>query len=340
MRARATATTIAIAALALMVAATTILLTLSSAGWSLTALPRVDSRSGLGVAAHGIDHSFHTVHPQAYDGQFYWAIAIDPLATGRLHELVDKPSYRYGHPLYGWLGWLFSAGQADAVPAALAGIGFFALVAGAALASALGGGWGWEGLFVALNPGLISGADNDLAEPLAAALLLGVFAARSRQRSLLTWLCLAALPLAKEPLIVVIPALTGWELVHRRRRAAFLLITSALPPLAWWTFARFRLNAWFTTGDTALGTPFKGWLHAFQPTTTGVALALVFAMIAAGFIRAVRQVPNPLAVTYVALAILALCLADNATATFTTAMRNTSFLIVLLPFVLVARHRA
>ena len=53
----------------------------------------------MGAAARTVDPHFHTVHPGAYDGQFYWGIAIDPLATGDVHRSFDNASYRYGHPL-------------------------------------------------------------------------------------------------------------------------------------------------------------------------------------------------------------------------------------------------
>src|SRR5262245_42999940 len=105
---------------ALLLGAVTMAATLRSVDWSLTALPRVDSTTGMGAAARSIDPGFRTVHPGAYDGQFYWGIAIDPIGTGDVHDSFDNAAYRYGHPLFGWLGWVFSAGQAGAVPAVLA----------------------------------------------------------------------------------------------------------------------------------------------------------------------------------------------------------------------------
>jgi hypothetical protein len=78
--------------------------TLRGAAWSLSALPRVDSTTMLGADARALDPGFHTVASGAYDGQFYWGVAVDPLATGSAHRAFDKASYRYGHPLYGWLG--------------------------------------------------------------------------------------------------------------------------------------------------------------------------------------------------------------------------------------------
>src|SRR5205814_4996314 len=67
-------------------------------GWSLTALPRVDAHTGMGEAAKARDPHFHTVQNDAYDGQFYWGIAVDPIASGDVHQAFDKPTYRYGHP--------------------------------------------------------------------------------------------------------------------------------------------------------------------------------------------------------------------------------------------------
>lgn len=327
--------------LALLVAVIAMVATLRPAGWSLSALPRVDSKTGMGAAARALDPSFRTVHPGAYDGQFYWGIAIDPLATGTLNRAFDKPSYRYGHPLYGWLGWLLSAGRARAVPAALAAIGFVSLFAAAVAAAVLGlgrGRSGWEGLFVALNPGLISSAVNDLAEPLAAALLLGALVALVRRRWAPAWVCLALLPLAKEPLIVVPLAVVLWELGQRRRRFAAGIATAVIPALLWWTYARIHLGAWFTSGDSALGMPLSGWRsavlgHGRSGDISLTVLVAFLVLLVLGGLRALRA-RGPVELSYLALATLAVCLAPNATAAFTTATRNTAFLLVLLPFVI------
>jgi hypothetical protein len=300
--------------------------------------------------ARAVDPGFHTVHPGAYDGQFYWGIAVDPLATGRAHKAFDKASYRYGHPLYGWLGWLVSAGRARAVPVALALVGLGSLFAAAAIAAKLGlsrGGSGWEALFVALNPGLIISAVQDLAEPLAAALMLGAFAAHVRGRPAATWACLALLPLAKEPLVVALAAVVGWELVHRRAKPAAIYATAAIPALLWWTYTRIHLGAWFTSGDSALGRPLAGWqtaffdahIHAhesgFRQGAAAAALIAVLVVLALAGVRALR-LQSPFAYGYLGLAAIAVCLAPNAVVEFSTALRNTAFLVVLVPFVLVS----
>jgi hypothetical protein len=333
--------------LAVALTAAAMIPTLRNADWSLTALPRVDSQTKLGTVARAIDPGFRTVHPGAYDGQFYWGVAVDPLATGQAHTSFDKASYRYGHPLYGWLGWLFSAGWARAAPAALAAIGLVSMFVAAAVAATLGlrrGRSGWEGLFVALNVGLISAAANDLAEPLAAALLLGALASIVGGRRSLAWISLALLPLAKEPLLVVSVAVVAWELGQHRVRRAGLYATAVIPALLWWTYTRVHLGAWFTTGDTALGLPLAGWWHTLfgvnvrHEHARSVVVAILVSMIiviALAAVRAIRR-RGPVDLVYLALAAIAVCLAPNATLEFTTALRNTAFLIVLIPFVIAA----
>ena len=334
--------------LAVVVAAGAMTLTLRSADWNLTALVRVDSATRLGADARAVEPGFRTVHPGAYDGQFYWGIAVDPFAHGQVGKALDKPSYRYGHPLYGWLGWLLSAGQARAAAVALAALGLFCLFAAAATASWLGrrhGRSGWEGLFVALNPGLVSAAAHDLAEPLGAALLLGAYAAYLDRRRRLAWVFFALLPLAKEPLLLVVAAVVVWELCQRHLVGAAVFATAAVPALAWWLYARVHFGGWFTSGGTALAEPFSGWAQTLFGSTArrglapdlavAVLAALILLFAIAGVSALIRR--GPVELSYLSLAAVAICLAPNATAAFSTALRNTAFLSVLVPFVLATR---
>jgi hypothetical protein len=326
---------------------------LRPAGWSVTALPRVDANTGMGAAAKARDPGFHTVRNDAYDGQFYWGIAVDPIASGDVHQAFDKATYRYGHPLLGWLGWLFSAGQARAAPAALFGLGIVTMLAAAVAASALGTGRGRsgaEGLFIALNPGLLYSAAHDLTEPLSIALLLVGVAAYVRGRRIPALVCFAFLPLTKEPLVVVPLVIAAWELVRSRRLKAGLPFAAAVvPSVIWWTYARIHLGAWFTTGDTALGAPFSGWRRALLDAGVNsyssdgtravnaeaaiVVLVALLALLAVGAFAAVR-LRGPLDPAFLVLAGLAACLAPNATVLLRDALRNTSIQVALVPFVL------
>lgn len=301
----------------------------------MTSLPRVASNTQLGVVAKRIDPGFHVVDRSNYDGQFYWAIAVDPLATGDAHRGVDKPTYRYGHPLLGWLAWLLSGGQAGAAAGALLAVCLLALAAAAFLAGELGGIG--AAAFTFCSPGLLYAAVHGLAEPLVVALVLGTFVAR-RPYALA---CCALAPLAKEQLVVVPIVFALWE--WRRPRQAAPWLATLLPAVAWWTYARVQLGAWFTTGDTALGAPLAGWRRSLVDAgvagATGgdemrllVLVGLLGLLVVGAFFaaRSHRRVD----VVYLAFAAIAACLAANGTESLRDALRNTALLVALVPFVL------
>ncbi len=350
---------IACGLLAVALTATTMAAVLRPAGWSLTALPRVDSATPMGADAKARDPGFRTVHPGAYDGQFYWGIAVDPIAVGDVHRDFDSAAYRYGHPLYGWLGWLFSAGQARAAPAALAGVGLLSMLlagVGTGLLGRFAGGKGWEGLFVALNPGLLYAAAHDLAEPLCALLLVGGLLAYFHRRSAIALVCFALLPLAKEPLVVVAIGLAAFELVRRRRaglRTAVALCLTVVPAACWWVAMRIHLGAWFNSSqDTVLHSPLAGWKRALldagvysysgDPTTNQLGetdLILIVALAGLLVVAAVvaLRLRGPLDAVFLPLIAFVACLSPAATANQRDLLRVTSVVVLLTPFVLASR---
>jgi hypothetical protein len=310
----------------------------------------------MGAKARAIDPGFRTV-PGAYDGQYNWGIAIDPLATGDVHQRFDDAPYRYGHPLYGWLGWLLSAGQARAVPAALLAAGLASMLAAGAAAAALGrrrGGSGWApGLFVAVNPGLLYAAAHDLVEPLSAALLCGGLLAYANRRNRLAALAFALLALSKEQFVLVALGIAAWE--FRRPRTAATIAASVVPAAAWWIYTRVHLGAWFTSGSYALGPPFSGWKRTILDAgaesyskdytqflaaeATLVVVVALLALLAFAAVRALR-LRDALDLVYLLLAALATSLAWGATFILRDSLRNAAVLLVLVPFVLRARGSA
>ena len=321
--------------LGLVVAAVTIRPT----GWDVTSLPRVAEHTPLAHVARDVDPGFHLVPRPGYDGQFYWAIAIDPLATNDAHTAVDKPSYRYGHPLLGWLGWLLSAGQGGAAATVLLVLGLLSLAAAAALASALGGFR--ASLFVACNVGLLYAAVHSLAEPLAAALLLGALLLRRRPYAAAA-LCLF-LPLTREQLVLVPLVLAAYSL-RADRRAAFAYAASIVPAVAWWIAMRVHLGAWFTSGGSALGTPLVGWKRSLLDNgvfassgdareVTVVLLVALGGLLAVTTVQALRS-RRRVDLIFLAILVVTACLAPNATVILRDALRNTALLVVLVPFVL------
>lgn len=334
----------------------TMIPSLRPAGWSPTALPRVGAGTGMGAAATAVDPGFRLVGQGAYDGEFYWGIAVDPIAKGSVHQSFDTASYRYGHPLLGWLGWIVSAGQARFAAAALAALGIASMIAAGAAAAALGlhrGRSGVEALFVALNPGLLYAAAHDLTEPLSVALLLGAFYGYLRNRRALMFPCLVLLPLSKEQFVVVPIALAVWELARRGRRIVDVvpLVATLVPAAAWWVYARLTLGSWFTSGDTALGFPLVGWSRALVDSgihsyandaalnqlgeVTVVLLVSLLGLLALAGLRALR-LHGPIELVYLVIAVLAACFAPIATTLPRDALRNTAVLVVLVPFVIVS----
>jgi hypothetical protein len=327
-------------------------------GWSLTALPRVDGATGMGAAARAIDPSFHTVHPGAYDGQFYWGLAVDPIATGTVHKQFDNTPYRYGHPLFGWLGWLFSAGQARAAPAALVVVGLLSMLVAGVAAGLLGtaaGGRGWEGLFVALNPGLLYAAAHDLSEPLCAALTTVGLLAFVRGRRGIALACFVLLPLSKEPLVLVPLGLAAWGLLRRRidLRGAVALCATVLPSVVWWVWLRVHLGAWFFSGEhTAFRSPLHGWeraivdagifSYATDPLRNQIGEASLFVVVALGGLLLVATVAasrfrDPVDAVFLPLVVLVACLSPAATTNERDILRVTSIVVLLVPFVLLSR---
>jgi hypothetical protein len=340
---------IACGAAALALGLLSTLSSLGAAGWDVTALPRVDAQKPLGGLAREIDPGFHTISPGAYDGQWYWGIAVDPLATGRAHADFDHPAYRYSHPFFGWLGWLLSAGQNGAAATVLLVVGLLSL-GGAAVVAGLLGRTGWEGLAIALNPGLVYSASHELTEPLSALLLAGALLAHARGRRAATVVLLALLVLSKEPFVLVPPALALWEVLRRRERPAraATLLLAVLPAAAWWLWVRVHLGAWLTAGPVNLLVwPGQGWYKAFvlaarhtydvDPTQNQFGEATLVVLVVLVGILLVAVVPalrlrTPAAAAYLPLVALLSCLGPGGTIYERDILRAAAVTLVLVPF--------
>jgi hypothetical protein len=322
-------------------------------GGDLSALVRMSAQPPLGPDARARDPSFRELQRNSYDGQFYWAIGADPLAVGSVHPHLDDPPYRYGHPLYSWLALLASGGRVQALPEGLVAVGLLSmLVAGvaAALLAVAVGRSPWWGLAAALNPGLLIAAMNDLAEPLAAALLLLGLLAYVHRRWGAAIAAFALGSLAKEPLLLVGPALAAWELWRRRASPlrALLLAASPVPALAWWVWLRVHLGAWpFAHGAGGLGVPLRGWRQAlvengrklydlgpdtYQMADAHVGLLLVLAgLLAVLGLRALR-LRGPAEAAFLPLALLLACVTRAVTTYPKDLLRTAALALLLAPF--------
>jgi hypothetical protein len=347
---------LACAVVALASAAAGVAASLHWVDWDTSALVRIHDTMPLSKLAVRDDPTFRLrTNSGFYDGAYFYAIGRDPLATGEAHRLLREAPYYWGHPAYGWLAWLASAGgRPGAVPDALLAVGLLSIfVAGAAaslLAQAVG--WSaWGGLVVALNPGLVFAVVHDTSESLGAALLLLGLAAYARARRGWAVGLFAALCLVKEPLVLVPLAIAAWELWRTRRPP--LVAAAVAPAVLWWIYLRIHLGAFpFGQGSERLAAPFVGWKRALldaasQSWNRGVdtaqlgeaAVPLIVAvglgiLVAGVYALQARTVVDP---AFLALALLYACITSKGVQYPKDLIRELAPVLTLLPFVLATR---
>ncbi len=171
----------------------------------------------------------HPVFEQfdGYDGQFYYYLARDPMLISGDIAFMDAPAYRYQRILLPSLAWLLAFGQAGAIGWSLVAVNALSLTLGCVVAARLFDHWRlprWWLLAYALNPGFVLGVAQDLAEPLALALVTaGVWAwLTERHPAAIAALTLAVL--ARETTLLVPLGFAGYYVVRayasERTRAA------------------------------------------------------------------------------------------------------------------------
>ncbi len=330
---------IACALVALASAGAAVVASLRTQGGDTTALVRMHANLPLAKLALRSDPGFRLRQDSGfYDGAYFYAIARDPLARGQAHRLLDEAPYYWGHPAYGWLTWLASAGgRPTGVPDALLAIGLLSIsIAGAAaslLASALG--WSrWWGLVVALNPGLVFAVSNDTSESVGAALLLLGLAAYVRNRRGWALGLLAALCFVKEPLVLVPLAIAARELWRTRRLPP--TATAVVPAVLWWVYLRIHLGAFpFGQGSERLTAPDTAQLgQAAVPLIIVVGLAI---FVAAVYALQLRTVVAP---AFLGIAALYACITPNGVQYPKDLIRELALVLTLLPFVFATRSTA
>jgi hypothetical protein len=207
-----------------------------------------------------------------YDGQFAYAIAVDPDGSA---SRMDVPAYRYQRILYPVLARVVGLGQAGLIPWALILINLIALLAGTAILEAIlveHGANRWYALAYGLFAGALMPVRLDLTEPLAYALALGGVWSARRGRCLLTGVLLALAALTKETTLLlaagIVAAHLAQQAAHRAAtsvRCAPAIAVIAVAPFAIWQFVlRVQFGQFGIGSGGALGTPFefvplRGW---------------------------------------------------------------------------------
>lgn len=179
-----------------------------------------------------------------YDGEYYWALAADPVHAhdymGRVAGIVYS---RVGYPA---VSFLASGGSRSALPTAMLVVNLVALLGGTAALAAWFTKRGlppWPAAVYGLYPGLIFTVFFDLTEPLAFALVIFAFLlfdAERRRRVVGAAVLLALAVLTRETTVPFALAAAGCLGVARRRAGrpaalpALLFVATTVVPLLVW----------------------------------------------------------------------------------------------------------
>ena len=251
------------------------------------------------LAPHGL---IILAHGPGYDGQFFYRLALDPFNNHvtAYGIRLDRPAYRQQRILYPLIVWLLSFGQVSLVPAMLIFVNYAALITLGFFAGRYAQGFGrsalW-GLSAPFYPGFVLSVARDLAEPVAATLLVASLLLAQRRRFVAATIALSLALLTRETMLIVALAVglvwaVGW--LYSWLRAVVPRLAGGLPSAAWLTSLRFPwyfalaplavFACWQTIlfaewGQTAyasgagnLGVPFEGFARLLSVVASGVTL--------------------------------------------------------------------
>ncbi len=238
-----------------------------------------------------------------YDGQFFYALALNPFTTESTVEgiTIDVPAYRQQRIGYPFLVWLLSGGNTAAVGAMMLLVNLAALMSVALLGAAIARDHGHSpmlGIILPAFPGFVFALTYGTAEIVAVAFMVAGLYAITRHRYTWASAALAAACLTRETVLLVPIAIAGiwlWESMRRHDRILSMDFKSvalvAGVPIAATVGLQFVLmSVWgeipVLAGGNNVGAPFVG-ISQFLSTApwgtvrTGLALgelALLAAM--------------------------------------------------------------
>jgi hypothetical protein len=358
------------AASALVTCGSAMIATVAGHGGHVTALIRMSEKEALSPIAREHDPHFAFVPSTShYDGAYFYAISLDPLARGKPSDAItndlDRGAYRYGHPGYGWLAWLVSGGRAALAPIALVLLALVGVALGAAAASMLGTQLGmtpWVGLVVVFNPGVVLAATSLTSETVGVALLMLALLAWTRRR--VGWASAASVGacFTKEVFLLIPAAFIAWEIasaIRRHERGWFgpggparnslLLAVGPAFFAIWYTYLTLRFNV-VPAGlaRDLVGFPLVGWIDSIRlaiefESSSFTAMELGYASVAlivstgsaliAGLVFAVR-LKTAISLVYIGLTLVALSLTWLGVLYPQDLIRDVSMSLALLPYVL------
>jgi hypothetical protein len=161
---------------------------------------------------------------QGYDGQFYAALATDPLLLdGDTLQCIDAPRYRGIHVLVPLAAWLLGAGQPALAVRVYQGLCWLLALAAVYLAADWlreHGRSPWWALLLLPNAGLATSVMRTTPDAASLAFALAALWAYRRQRRGLAIAALVAAALTRETMVLVAGAVAFFEYSAGRTRQA------------------------------------------------------------------------------------------------------------------------
>lgn len=233
------------------------------------------------------------------DGQAFAALAQDPLLQRPevFRQGAAEAAYRAQRPLFGWLGWALSGGQAGLVPMALlvlSVVGFVSLAMAVGAELLHRGGSPMWALVAVLSPGALVTLDWSGPDAMAAAAAVGAVGCWMRGRQGDAIVLLVAAALLRETTLIVPVALSVHALAlgEARVRDVIGLAIPFVVFVGWVGVVWVRLGALPTdAGQGRLGTPFAGLADAAGAwsTTDYVAASVLLGFGLGGLVLARRD---------------------------------------------------
>lgn len=265
--------------------------------------------------------SVPNVTRDGYDGQFYFALALDPTVTGAQSPVtLDAAAYRQQRILFPLVAGFLGHGSQTAIPIIMAALNIAALALLGVLAVRITPSRAiWPGLAVVLYPGFLFSTLHSTPEPIACCLVVAGVAGFRAGRLGLAAVLLTLATFTRETSLVVAVAvacvvarslLQGKSSRGESSGNPLGLAAAVLPIVAflvWQLMLHSRWNAWpAVAGGQQLGVPFRGLLSVIgermrmggdlRANGYDILLLAGFALLVIGLLRAL-----PSEVTFTAL---------------------------------------
>lgn len=182
--------------------------------------------------------TFYFKNVAGYDGQFYYYIAQDLLATRGIYKYIDNPVFRYQRIMHPMLVYFFALGIFGLFPFTMVLINVLSIIYSSVIVGIMLDEQHknpWCALFYSFLSGLIFAVLKDCVEPLAMSFMVTGFYFYSKKKISLTCLFFLLASLTRETLIILIFLLFIESILLGRKwgKEKIFILYSLIPFIAW-----------------------------------------------------------------------------------------------------------